>query len=246
MATPRYYINFYPRSPCGERRRRERTGGPRPYFYPRSPCGERQPTIWIASSKSAISIHALLAESDPTIADACNRRSKFLSTLSLRRATCQVIPKGSQAEISIHALLAESDRPRWAGRWTTTAFLSTLSLRRATCWPLTKSTTSKFLSTLSLRRATSVPGFSQRFVRISIHALLAESDAVRRARCTTQYKISIHALLAESDITTTITICIVLKFLSTLSLRRATAKVHKTVGHFCAYETNFMGIASSC
>lgn len=35
-------------------------------------------------------------------------------------------------------------------------------------------------------------------------------------------------------------------FLSTLSLRRATAKVHKTVGHFCAYETNFMGIASSC
>lgn len=35
-------------------------------------------------------------------------------------------------------------------------------------------------------------------------------------------------------------------FLSTLSLRRATAKVHKTVGHFCAYETTFMGIASSC
>ena len=35
-------------------------------------------------------------------------------------------------------------------------------------------------------------------------------------------------------------------FLSTLSLRRATAKVHKTVGHFYAYETNFMGIASSC
>lgn len=35
------------------------------------------------------------------------------------------------------------------------------------------------------------------------------------------------------------------KFLSTLSLRRATAKVHKTVGHFCAYETTFMGIASS-
>lgn len=36
------------------------------------------------------------------------------------------------------------------------------------------------------------------------------------------------------------------KFLSTLSLRRATPKVHKTVGHFCAYETNFMEIASSC
>lgn len=36
------------------------------------------------------------------------------------------------------------------------------------------------------------------------------------------------------------------EFLSMFSLRRATAKVHKTVGHFCAYETNFMRIASSC
>lgn len=36
------------------------------------------------------------------------------------------------------------------------------------------------------------------------------------------------------------------KFLSTLSLRRATAKVHKTVGYFCAYEINFMEITSSC
>ena len=61
-----------------------------------------------------------------------------------------------------------------------------------------------------------------------------------------EQQISIHALLAESDaFTTTTTICIA-SFLSTLSLRRATAKVHKTVGHFCAYETNFMGIASSC
>jgi len=29
-------------------------------------------------------------------------------------------------------------------------------------------------------------------------------------------------------------------------LRRATAKVHKTVGYFCAYETIFLEIASSC
>ena len=34
--------------------------------------------------------------------------------------------------------------------------------------------------------------------------------------------ISIHALLAESDYTMTTTICIASKFLSTLSLRRAT------------------------
>ena len=58
--------------------------------------------------------------------------------------------------------------------------------------------------------------------------------------------ISIHALLAESDPRKFATVDNAQVFLSTLSLRRATAKVHKTVGHFCAYETNFMGIASSC
>ena len=60
------------------------------------------------------------------------------------------------------------------------------------------------------------------------------------------FYISIHALLAESDPAITAAFIMCLLFLSTLSLRRATAKVHKTVGHFCAYETNFMGIASSC
>ena len=59
-------------------------------------------------------------------------------------------------------------------------------------------------------------------------------------------QISIHALLAESDVMHSLELAGPMLFLSTLSLRRATAKVHKTVGHFCAYETNFMGIASSC
>ena len=58
-------------------------------------------------------------------------------------------------------------------------------------------------------------------------------------------EISIHALLAESDAVEIVIIVVHALFLSTLSLRRATAKVHKTVGHFCAYETTFMGIASS-
>ena len=147
-----------------------------------------------------------------------------------------------------------------------------------------------FLSTLSLRRATvshqhlssdfwnfyprspcgerlPINVMSVSAVQISIHALLAESD-LRVLDGSKSSIISIHALLAESDCTTTITICTASKFLSTLSLRRATdsltddvstggflstlslrratAKVHKTVGHFCAYETNFMGIASSC
>ena len=64
--------------------------------------------------------------------------------------------------------------------------------------------------------------------------------------CTHRKHISIHALLAESDCRHNSLPPFAILFLSTLSLRRATAKVHKTVGHFCAYETNFMEIASSC
>ena len=78
-----------------------------------------------------------------------------------------------------------------------------------------------FLSTLSLRRATAVPDLGKGNVRISIHALLAESDksaansgpCIRyfypRSPCgerlnifynpTHSIVISIHALLAESD-----------------------------------------------
>ena len=33
--------NFYPRSPCGERRRHRGNDGRPVHFYPRSPCGER-------------------------------------------------------------------------------------------------------------------------------------------------------------------------------------------------------------
>ena len=38
--------------------------GDNPNFYPRSPCGERQESISISYAPQAISIHALLAESD--------------------------------------------------------------------------------------------------------------------------------------------------------------------------------------
>ena len=57
--------NFYPRSPCGERqleRRYLRLCSD--YFYPRSPCGERPFGITAPHRQTAISIHALLAESD--------------------------------------------------------------------------------------------------------------------------------------------------------------------------------------
>ena len=112
-------------------------------------------------------------------------------------------------------------------------------------------------------------GVDNAVIHISIHALLAESDLAGLKLVKANTSISIHALLAESDLillmerlkehlflstlslrrATDYNKSMLLHlhiFLSTLSLRRATAKVHKTVGHFCAYETNFVEIASSC
>ena len=56
-----------------------------------------------------ISIHALLAESDYDTSSLMLCQAKFLSTLSLRRATPMDVPQYQILDISIHALLAESD-----------------------------------------------------------------------------------------------------------------------------------------
>ena len=57
---------------------------------------------------------------------------------------------------------------------------------------------------------------------ISIHALLAESDEQAQGFKIPALRISIHALLAESDETSGFLIPLLHRFLSTLSLRRAT------------------------
>ena len=161
------------------------------------------------------------------------------------------------------------ERPRQEARCCLAAiFLSTLSLRRATQPGGAGALVLQFLSTLSLRRATRKPltnmpkkkyfyprsPCGERPVRVVVqrsHEVFLSTLSLRRATCRPlaefrRRKISIHALLAESDIVLTREGTVWTAFLSTLSLRRATAKVHKTVGHFCAYETNFMEIASSC
>ena len=62
-------------------------------------------------------------------------------------------------------------------------FLSTLSLRRATFnGPLILRLKELFLSTLSLRRATIAGRITSKGTKISIHALLAESDHNPRSR----------------------------------------------------------------
>ena len=78
-------------------------------FYPRSPCGERRKQITPRQITRRISIHALLAESDQEITADNVVKVLFLSTLSLRRATALRCSPAKVSVISIHALLAESD-----------------------------------------------------------------------------------------------------------------------------------------
>ncbi len=111
-------------------------------FYPRSPCGERRVTVLGIQHRVGISIHALLAESDNSVTfpiwvvlhfyprSPCGERHQarglgtrpaaFLSTLSLRRAT-------SHCQSGFHCV----------------GFLSTLSLRRATLVDLVSIVTNK-------------------------------------------------------------------------------------------------------
>ena len=79
------------------------------HFYPRSPCGERLYNRVNNRCAHCISIHALLAESDRPGLFFQYISHKFLSTLSLRRATTSRNRQRSRSQISIHALLAESD-----------------------------------------------------------------------------------------------------------------------------------------
>ena len=108
-ALPERY-NFYPRSPCGERRhktakliinvrflstlslrRATRAGHTSQqntlYFYPRSPCGERPSIRHISKTRTKhLYPRSPCGERHP-VSRKKSRNPKFLSTLSLRRAT---------------------------------------------------------------------------------------------------------------------------------------------------------------
>ena len=110
----------------------------REYFYPRSPCGERR---------------IVLAQIWPYGA-------RFLSTLSLRRATMHVaFLSMSKVWISIHALLAESDRACGEDYQRPVATISIHAL-------------------LAESDGTCATWHAGLRMLISIHALLAESDIV--------------------------------------------------------------------
>ena len=168
-------------------------------FYPRSPCGERRQAPAPLKTKH-----------------------EFLSTLSLRRATTDIQYPIKSAKISIHALLAESDIDKGCKLSRNNGFLSTLSLRRATPVSGSSKHNSRYFYPRSpCGERLGSTGVFKRVQRISIHALLAESDRLwtilyscpgnfyPRSPCgerlTSFFRackdkiISIHALLAESD-----------------------------------------------
>ena len=102
------------------------------YFYPRSPCGERHETTPNRVVETQISIHALLAESDFRQNYECFMWIKFLSTLSLRRATqCKLKLSKCTPYFYPRSPCGERRLPT-ALRTPHHIFLSTLSLRRAT------------------------------------------------------------------------------------------------------------------
>ena len=211
---------FYPRSPCGERPRRTYQQGekqaflstlslrratcgcilstPMLNFYPRSPCGER-----------------LLATRVP------HPPRQFLSTLSLRRATRPGRTPQAPAPISIHALLAESDQSARRGLAPGGNFYP-----RSPCGE--RLVVTAFPGSVDNFYPRSPCGERRRFraslsavVTISIHALLAESDCAAsntpapsrnfypRSPCGERLEFKLNLINQE-------------KFLSTLSLRRAT------------------------
>ena len=148
-------IYFYPRSPCGERHR-DNTQDATPICISihalLAESDRLRQAVYLLDSISihallaesdlftkstylfaqTISIHALLAESDPRCKTCCKSSLRFLSTLSLRRATrffgllrpClgDFYPRSPCGERLSSRKLPSSWR----------RFLSTLSLRRAT------------------------------------------------------------------------------------------------------------------
>ena len=177
---------------------------PAQHFYPRPPCGGRLLALCKDFlQRQFLSTPSVRRATDFTILT-IQWLAIFLSTPSVRRATrpWRWGPR-SHKHISIHALRAEGD-PAWAFRQPETAGISIHALRAE--GDLLTSPVSE----------TSY---------ISIHALRAEGDAEKPV-CRHSTDISIHALRAEGDVYRHERGEMVIKFLSTPSVRRATIHTH--------------------
>ena len=156
---------------------------PSHYFYPRSPCGERRKITITVDDATLISIHALLAESDFKHLENRAQDLAFLSTLSLRRAT-----NGSRQQTYQQGEFLSTLSLRRAT--TVMASLLTLNLyfyprspcgeRRVTVLGIQHKTGISIHALLAESDNFGLPCILS--YSISIHALLAESDPSRASR----------------------------------------------------------------
>ena len=214
--------NFYPRSPCGERLYIITGAGNNTInFYPRSPCGERRQSpccgwfevIFLSTLSLRRATKISCAWSASKLGDfyprsPCGERPVNIQRPAAKNDFYPRSPCGERLLDNIFRYFLNNFYPRSpCGErhfrvridFLPSIFLSTLSLRRATPARTRNDKHNIFLSTLSLRRAT-----------WSVN------------NPPSSYTISIHALLAESDIISTALSIQLIRFLSTLSLRRAT------------------------
>ena len=173
-------------------------------FYPRSPCGERLPENGLSPVGTKF-LSTLSLRRATYVFAAGNKAGAFLSTLSLRRATTIRTGPCTDLQISIHALLAESDIGAITYVVMTPDFYP-----RSPCG----------------ERPVGIKHFQFQRV-ISIHALLAESDQ-SRSRKTGRRPPFLSTLSLRRATMTCKCLKLYRKFLSTLSLRRATVTLPDT------------------
>ena len=205
--------NFYPHSPCGERPRQvKQTCRAKLYFYPHSPCGERR---YLDTRKSCnvrdFYPHSPCGERPYTMTTTICTVS-FLSTLSLRRATSRPRRGPDLRGISIHTLLAESDIISQHGEPNSGNFYPHSPCGERQRKSHRRIRPERFLSTLSLRRATIInPHSTPDNGNFYPHSPCGERQ---HPKYPTEYR---------------------WQFLSTLSLRRATVRITResaSIKHF--------------
>ena len=213
--------DFYPRSPCGERRALPLPTSGATYFYPRSPCGERRWRAALLTTATYFYPRSPCGERRRTAPAAAFLRYFY------PRSPCGERPHpggwaANSKTISIHALLAESDMTATPATQSAGYFyprspcgerllpivlcwyIFTISIHALLaesdpCYFLFRMCKSIFLSTLSLRRAT-LGSCSHRTSRGYFYPRSPCGERPCLCRMPPfAVEISIHALLAESD-----------------------------------------------
>ena len=227
-------------------------------FYPRSPCGERRNSPHIPRKSQKFLSTLSLRRATLRIAGISASSAPFLSTLSLRRATSRSSSIYWQKESFLSTLSlrrATSSEKTLKRKGQNFYPRSPCGERPSKCAPISSSNsnfyprspcgerrkqitprqiTRRFLSTLSLRRAT-MPFFREGYkIKISIHALLAESDDSRRKAVLARDDFYPRSPCGERHLQVH-RAALVIIFLSTLSLRRAT----HAKNHYSTHTTNF-------